>query len=163
MVVFKEQQWLLVTNTGPLTASTYRYDLPPGVTVGLSKISQRTGKSVTSLTGYASTLANRLKGRDGKCWVSRAISPLANSHICPKHMGDHTARIIFQTFTSIPPPPILDKLFCLSLSLNLDPFFYEYELGFCFVSPVRSSYPLISRISIDQLFRTFMSDICSLI
>jgi hypothetical protein len=166
LVVFKEQQWLPVANTDPLTASMYRYDLPPGVTVSLSKISQRAGKSVTSLTGYASTLANRLQGRDGKCWVSRAFAPLANSHICPKRMGDHTARIIFQTFTSIPPPPnltILDEIFCLSLSVNLDAWFDEYELGFHFVSPVRGSYPLISKNFIDQLFRMFMSAICSLI
>lgn len=171
LVVFKEQQWILVADTDPLTASMYRYDLPPGVTVSLSKISRREGKSVTSLTGSASTLgdctlANHLRERDGKCWVSRILSPLANSHLVPKRMGDDTAQIIFETFTSLPPPPNLtlsDELFCLSLSLTLDSWFDDYQLGFRFVSPVRSSYPLISTISINQLFRMFMSAICSLI
>lgn len=140
LVVYKEQQWILVANTDPLTASMYCYDLPPGVTVSLSKISQRAGKSVTSSAASAdeNTLANRLKGRDGKCWMSGIIAPLANSHIVPKRMGDDTARSIFQTFTSIPPPPNLtlsDEIFCLSLSLTLDTWFDEYELGFRFVSP----------------------------
>ena len=109
LVVWKEQQqqWLPVATTEPLTVSIYRYKLPVGITVGLSKISQRVRKSVTDATGNASTMANRVKGRDGKCWVTAAIRPLVNSHICPKRMGDHVGRIIFRTFTSLPPPPNL--------------------------------------------------------
>jgi hypothetical protein len=67
LLVWKEpqQQWHPVSTTAPLTASIYRYDLPVGITVGLSKISQRAGKSVTTATGNASTMADRVKGRDG--------------------------------------------------------------------------------------------------
>ena len=50
----------------PFDASIYRYDLPVRITVGLSKISQRVRKSVTTATGNASTMADRVKGRDGQ-------------------------------------------------------------------------------------------------
>jgi hypothetical protein len=166
LVIWREQQWLLVTDTDPLTASLYRYDLPMGVTVGLAKISLRAGKSHTSTTGNASTMADHVRQRDGKCWVSQAVRPLVNSHICPKRMGDHTAQIIFATFTSTDPPPnlsIFDEIFGLNLSKTLDDLFDLYQLGFHFVAPVRSSYLLISKIFIDQPFRTFMSAICLLI
>ena len=56
------QQWFPVATTDPLTASIYRYDLPGGITVGLSKISRRVRKSVIDATGNASTMANRVKG-----------------------------------------------------------------------------------------------------
>jgi hypothetical protein len=105
LVVWKEerQQWRPVATTDPLTASIYRYKLPVGITVGLSKISRRVRKSVTDATGNASTMANRVKG-DGESWVTAVDDPLVNSHICPKRMGDHVGRIIFRTFTSLPPP-----------------------------------------------------------
>jgi len=149
LLVWKEpqQQWCLVATTDPLTASTYRYDLPVGITVGLSKISQRLRKSVTTTTGNASTMADRVKGRDGECWVTAALDPLANSHIVPKRMGDYVGRIIFRTFTPLPPPPnlsIYNEIFGLCLLLTLDAWFDEYEMGLRFVSPVRSSSPLLS-------------------
>ena len=146
LVVWKEQ-WRPVATTDPLTASIYRYKLPVGITVGLSKISRRVRKSVTEATGNASTMANRVKGRDGECWVTAATHPLVNSHICPKRMGDHVGRIIFRTFTSLPPPPnlsIYSEIFGLCLSETLDAWFDKYEMGLRFVSPVRSSSPLIS-------------------
>ena len=91
LVVWKEQQqqWRPVATKEPLTASIYRYKLPVGITVGLSKISQRVRKSVTDATRNASTMANRVKGRDGKCWVTAIGRPLVNSHICSKRMGDY--------------------------------------------------------------------------
>ncbi|KAF9048271.1 hypothetical protein BDZ89DRAFT_1057850 [Hymenopellis radicata] len=131
------EQWRPVANTDPLTASIYRYDLPAGITVGLSKISRREGKSVTTVTGNASTMAGRVKERDGECWVTAASDPLANSHICPKRMGDHIARIVYHTFTSLAPAPnlsIYDEIFGLSLSLTLDTWFDTYEMGLRFVS-----------------------------
>jgi hypothetical protein len=146
-VVWKEQQWHPVATTDPLTASIYRYKLPVGITVGLSKISRRVGKSVTDATGNASTMANRVKGRDGKCWVTAATRPLANSHICPKRMGDHVGRIIFRTFTSLAPLPnlsIYNEIFGLCLSETLDAWFDKYEMGLRFVSPVRSSSHLLN-------------------
>ena len=148
LVVWKEQrqQWHPVAPTDPLTASIYRYELPVGITVGLSKISRRVRKSVTDATGNAGTMANCVKGRDRKCWVSAVTDPLANSHICPKRMGDHVGRIIFRTFTFLVPPPnlsIYNEIFGLCLSKTLDAWFDKYEMGLRFVSPVRSS-PLFS-------------------
>ncbi|KDR68408.1 hypothetical protein GALMADRAFT_1044290 [Galerina marginata CBS 339.88] len=134
----QQQQWRPVAATDPLTASIYRYDLPVGITVGLSKISQRARKSVTTESGNASAMANRVKGRDGQCWVTAVDDPVVNSHICPKRMGDHVGRIIFRTFTSLPLPPnlsIYNEIFGLCLSKTLDAWFDQYEMGLRFVSP----------------------------
>jgi hypothetical protein len=134
------QEWRPVAHTDPLTASTYLYVVPVGVIIGLSKMSTRTGKSITTTTGHASTMADRVKRRDGVCWVSGSGYPLANSHICPKRMGDHLARIIFRDFSSASPPipnlSIYDDIFGISLSKTLDAYFDEYELGLRFVSAV---------------------------
>ncbi|KIK02261.1 hypothetical protein K443DRAFT_97209 [Laccaria amethystina LaAM-08-1] len=138
LVVWKDQQWLPVANTDPLTASEYRYDLPTMVTIGLSKISLRTGKSRTSASGNASTMASRVMQRDGVCWVSDLEDPILNSHICPKRLGDHTAQIIFETFTSTTPPPnlsIYNEIFGLNLSNNLGGLFDNHCLGFQHVAP----------------------------
>ncbi|KAF8968637.1 hypothetical protein BDZ97DRAFT_1916067 [Flammula alnicola] len=70
------QQWRPAAHTDPLTASIYLYDVPVGVIVGLSKMSTRTGKSVTTATGHASTMADRVKRRDGVCWVTGARTRL---------------------------------------------------------------------------------------
>ncbi|KAF8191620.1 hypothetical protein K438DRAFT_1830836 [Mycena galopus ATCC 62051] len=115
-----QSQWGPVANTDPLTASTYRYDLPVGITVGLSKISERIRKSLTTATGNASTMGDRVKRRDRTCWVTAAHAPLVNSHILPKRMGDHLGRIIFQNFT---------------LSKTFDAWFDTYDMGLRFVSP----------------------------
>ena len=149
LLVWKEpqQQWCPVATTDPLTVSIYRYDLPVGIMVGLSKISRRVRKSVTTATGDASTMADRVKERDGQCWVTAVDDPLVNSHICPKRMGDHVGRIIFHTFTSLPPKKnlsIYNEIFGLSLSETLGAWFDKYEMGLRFVSPVRSSSPLLS-------------------
>jgi len=146
LVVWKEQ-WRPVATTDPLTASIYRYELPVGITVGLSKISRRVPKSVTDVTGNASTMANRVKGRDGQCWVTAADDPLANGHILPKRMGDHVGQIVFRTFTSLPPQKILsiyNEILGLCLSKTLGAWFDKSEMGLRFVSPVRSSSPLLS-------------------
>ncbi|KAJ6469461.1 hypothetical protein C8R45DRAFT_1017119 [Mycena sanguinolenta] len=137
LLVWREplQQWREVANTDPLTASIYRYDLPVGITVGLSKISHRVRKSVTTPT---ETMADRVKERDGECWVTATDDPLANSRICPKRIGDHIGRIVFRTFTSLVPAPTLsihDEIFGLSLSKILDAWFGKYDLGLRFVSP----------------------------
>jgi hypothetical protein len=152
LLVWKEpqQHWHPVANTDPLTASTYRYELPIGLTVGLSKISQREGKSLTTANGHASAMANRVKQRDGECWVTAMYDPLSNSHIhiCPKRMGDdHLGRIVVRTFTSLAPTPNLsfyDESFGLTWSVTLDAWFATYQMGLRLVSPVKSSFPLIS-------------------
>jgi hypothetical protein len=149
LLVWKElrQQWCPVATTDPLTASTYRYDLPVGITVGPSKISQRVRTSVTTTTtGYPNTMADRVKGRDGECWVTGGVDPLVNSRIVPKRMGDHLGRIVFRTFTSLPHPldlSIYNEIFSLCLMKTLDAWFGKYEMGLRFVSPVRSPSPLI--------------------
>ena len=92
-------------------------------------------------------MADRVRGRDAQCWVTAAALPLVNSHICPKRMGDHVGRIIFRTFTSLTLPPdlsIYNEIFGLCLSETLDAWFDKYEMGLRFVSPVRSSSPLLS-------------------
>lgn len=163
LYILRGEEWVLVVDADPLTASQYLYHLGPGVTVGLSKISRRAGRSRTSTIGNASTMANHVMQRDGKCWVTRARRILINSHICPKRMGDHTARNILRTFTTLDPSAdvsIFDEIFGLNLISYLDGLFDVYELGFYYISPVRSLYLLISKISIDQPFRAFMSAMC---
>ena len=149
LLVWKEplQQWLPVAHTDLLTALIYRYDLPVGNTVGLSKISQRMRKSVTTATANASTMADRVKGRDVQCCVTATVNPLVNSHICPKRMGDHVGRIIFRTFTSLPHPTnlsIYNEFFGLCLSKMPDAWFDKYEMGLRFISPLRSFSPPLS-------------------
>lgn len=136
------EQWDLVAHTEPLTASIYLYNVPVGVIVGLSKMSIRTGKSITTATGHASTMANRVKHRDEVCWASGIMYPLVNSHICPKRMGDHLARIVFRDFVSAPIPDlsIYNEIFGISLTKSLDAYFDVYELGLRFVSVVSSSF-----------------------
>ncbi|KAJ7280382.1 hypothetical protein C8J57DRAFT_1058369 [Mycena rebaudengoi] len=129
------QEWRRVASTDALTASIYRYDLPDGIIVGLSKISARVGRSrsTSNESGEVSTKADRVKRRDEQCWVTGIVSPLANSHTLPKRMGDHLARIVFHTFsppsTPIPNISIYDEMFSISLSLNLGAWFREYNLG----------------------------------
>ncbi|KAJ7068681.1 hypothetical protein C8F01DRAFT_1118949 [Mycena amicta] len=137
LLVWKpDMEWSPVTPADPLTASTYSYQLPPGVVVGLSKISARDNRSKTSATGdaQAGTMANRAKARDGVCWVSQLVGPLINSHICPKRMGDHLARVIYDTFspstTPIPDLSIYDERFGISLSASMSIYFSAYQLGF---------------------------------
>jgi hypothetical protein len=138
------QQWRPVAHTDPLTASAYLYDVPVGVIVGLSKMSTRTGKSITTATGHASTMADRVKRRDGVCWASGSRYPLVNSHICPKRMGDHLARIIYRDFVSastpIPDLSIYNEIFGISFAESLDAYFDVYELGLRFMSVVSSSF-----------------------
>ena len=163
LIIQRGQDWFQVMDMEPLTASQYRYQPRSGVRLGLSKISRRTGHSCTSTTGNASTMADHVRRRDGKCWVTRATRPLINSHICPKRMGDHTARIILQTFAPLTPSAnlsIYHEIFGLNLVMHLDHLFDLYELGFHYVAPVRSFYLLISNFFTDQPFRTIIYAIC---
>lgn len=140
------QAWRDVNRIDPLTASTYLYDVQ--TVVSLSKISERAGKSRTSATGNASTMAKRVKQRDGGlCWVSRMNNPVTNSHVCLKRMGDHLLRIVYSAFVSSPPPPALsiyDEICGITLTRNLDAWFDTYELGLRFVAPVRSPSFVVS-------------------
>jgi hypothetical protein len=138
------ERWRDVNFTDPPTASTYLYDI--GAAVSLTKISERSGKSKTSAGGNASMMANRVKERDGQqCWVTRSDYPSTNSHVCPKRMGDHLLRVIYNTFVSKPPPAlsIYDETCGITLSRILDIPFDTYELGLRLVGPVRSPFILI--------------------
>ncbi|KAJ6544081.1 hypothetical protein B0H19DRAFT_1169558 [Mycena capillaripes] len=132
------RQWRIVVPTDLLTASIYLYDVPVGIILGLSKLSTRVGKSVTTTTGHASTMGDRVKHRDGVCWVTGSRSPPINSHICPKRMGDHFTEFIFHNFSPASPPirglSIYDERFGITLSSNLNAFFDNYELGLRFMS-----------------------------
>jgi hypothetical protein len=91
--------WRNVNPTDPLIASGYLYDVQ--ATVSLTKISKREGKSKTSATGNPSTMASRVKQRDGeRCWISRMYHPLVNSHVCPKRIEDRIFCKIYSTFVS---------------------------------------------------------------
>ncbi|KAI0280472.1 hypothetical protein BGY98DRAFT_963564, partial [Russula aff. rugulosa BPL654] len=96
--------WKDVDPTDPLTASDFLYDVQD--VISLTKISHRKGRSKTSVTGSASKMENRVKGRDRQqCWVTRGGISTSNSHVCPKRMGDHLVRDIYRTFESTPLPP----------------------------------------------------------
>jgi hypothetical protein len=140
-----EEMWRNILPADPLTASTYLYNIQ--AIVQLSKISGRTGHSITSAGGDVSTMAQRVKQRDGQhCWVTGITIATRNSHVCPKRMGDHLLRVIYHNFVRAPPPPTLsiyDKICGITLSLQLDAWFDIYELGLRFVAPVRSSSFLI--------------------
>jgi hypothetical protein len=131
------QMWKKVNPTDPLTASNYLYDVQ--AVVSLSKISARAGKSKTSASSNASRMANCVKRRDEElCWVSRADSPLANGHLCPKRMGDHLLRVVYSAFIGTPPADlsIYDESCGITLNRNLDTWFDNYELGLRLVAQV---------------------------
>ncbi|KAJ7457635.1 hypothetical protein B0H11DRAFT_1873644 [Mycena galericulata] len=134
------QRFPLVAPTDPLVASVYRYVMPGRHSVSLSKISLREGRSKTTTTlGGDGAMADRVKRRDGRCWVSPVYGQaLTNSHIVPKRMGDQLACVIVNTFAPSPAPipnlSIYDEMFGISLNKNLDPYFINYELGLRLVS-----------------------------
>ena len=138
LIVQRNQDWQDVHATGPLIASTYQYIV--GHTVSLTKISARVGRSRIDATGEASTMANRVKNRDGqKCWVTRR-RPVTISHISPKRMGDHMLRGVYNTFVQTPPQPTLsvfDEICGISLFVALTHFFGKYEFGLRFMALVR--------------------------
>ena len=135
------EMWRIVNPTDPLTGLPYIYDVQD--VVSLTKISKRAGKSKTSSSGHASAMGNRVKQRDGQqCWVTRIPNPIINSHICPKRMGDHLFRVVYDAFVSTPPAAlsIYDDICGITLTPNLDAWFDTYELGLRLVAPVRSSF-----------------------
>jgi len=114
------EEWRSVAPTDPLTASVYLYSVPEGLIISLSKISARRGTSSTTATGRPGAMANEVKDRDGwRCWVSRTGPPVVNSHICPVRMGDHLARVIFDTFVSAPRSPALSVYLALPSIVHL--------------------------------------------
>ncbi|KAI0271035.1 hypothetical protein BGY98DRAFT_218045 [Russula aff. rugulosa BPL654] len=124
------ERWRDVNLTDPPTASTYLYVI--WAAVSLTKISERTGKSKTSSGGNAFTMANRVKERDRQqCWVTGSDEPIMNSHVCPKRMGDHLLRVIYNAFVSTPPPAlsIYDEICGITLCGALYPPFDTYEFG----------------------------------
>ncbi|KAH9967170.1 hypothetical protein BC827DRAFT_1171982, partial [Russula dissimulans] len=139
--IWTGREWKIVARQDRLKASVYRYDVPEGVVISLSKISAREGRSRTSSGGNASTMADNVKTRDGQCWVSGVKNPVINSHLCPKRMGDNLARVVFDIFVSPPHPATLsiyDEIYGIALTPTLDFWFDKYELGLRFVSTVRS-------------------------
>jgi hypothetical protein len=149
LIVWRNQEWRNVRPTRRLIASTYHYMVRTGVTLSLTKISARGSSSRTEATGQPSraTMARRVKNRDGRqCWVEPRVYTITNSHICPKRMGDHLLRVVYNTFVRTPPRPALsvyDEICGISLSRNLDAYFDIFELGLRFVAPVQNSYFLV--------------------
>ena len=135
-----KEEWKSVNPTDPPAASTYLYDnLTP---VSLTKISKRMGKSETTTGGKASTMANHVKKRDGRCWISGIKGPLVNGHICPKRMGGHLFHAIYKNFVSNPPPglSIYDGICGITLSPNFVIPFDMYEIGLRPMAPVCGSF-----------------------
>jgi hypothetical protein len=139
------QVWRNVNPTDPLTASIYLYDVQD--VVSLSKISAREGKSKTAPTGNPAAMARRVKDRDGhRCWLTKSEMPIVNSHICPKRMGDHLLRGVYNTFVAAPPPPTLtiyDELCGITPFQAIDFLFDKYQCGLRRVAAVRSSSILL--------------------
>ena len=121
-----------VATTDPLTASVYRYNLPVGITVGLSKISRRNrGRK------------HHGKSREGTRWKVLGecgnMSTSEQSHLPQAHGGSCWANYLPHYHISPPTP----KSFNLCFLETLDAWFDEYDMGLRFVSPVRN-YSLIS-------------------
>jgi hypothetical protein len=140
--------WKDVGATDRLTGSDYLYDVQD--VISLTKISHCENKTKTTATGNGSTMANRVKGRDRKlCWVTRYGIAIANSHVCPKRMGDHLVRDVYRNFESTTLPSgfsIFHEMCGITLTLHLDHFFDKYEFGLRYVEPVRiSSFPVSYR------------------
>lgn len=136
-----QQIWTTVDLTNSLTASQYLYDIE--AVVSLSKISERRRRTMTtsedSQNANPDSMANRVKGRDGECWITGyKMIGLRNSHICPRRMGDHLLRVIYHTFVSPPPPTlsIYDEVCGITLTSYLDGQFDKYELGLKLVNQV---------------------------
>ena len=139
------QEWRNLNPTDPLTASIYLYHIQD--VVSLSKISVCVSKSKTAATGIPATMAGRVKARDGhRCWLTRFRWPLVNSHVCPKRMGDHLLRVVWNTFVLAPPPPALsiyDEMIGITLYGPIDSLFDIYQCGLRLVAPVRNP-PLLA-------------------
>ncbi len=133
--------WKDVSATDRLTGSDYLYDVQD--MISLTKISHRENKSKTTATGNASTMANRVKGRDREqCWVTRGEDAIANSHVCPKRMGDHLVRDVYRTFESTSLPSgfsIFHEMCGITLIHHLDHYFDKYQFGLRYVEPVQIS------------------------
>jgi hypothetical protein len=137
-----EEIWRDVNPTDPLTTSVYLYRIQE--VISLTQISARVDRSLTEATGYASTMASRVKARDDQhCWVTRAVYTVANSHVCPKRMGNHLFRIVYSAFVGPPALSIYQEICGITLNPFLDILFDKYELGLRLVAPVRNSSFLI--------------------
>ena len=142
--------WRSVNPADPLTGWTYLYDIQD--IISLTKISKRAGESKTSASGNASTMTNSVMQRDRqRCWVTSTVNLITNSHVCPKRMGDHLLRVVYNAFVSTPPPAlsIYDEICGITLSLILDTWFVAYELGLRLVAPVRLFFSHILQLIID--------------
>jgi len=130
-VVWDEDQYRPVGGQDPLEAKVYEYRID--VIVSLTKISLRNVKSVTRASGLAGTMANAVKTRDGRCWVTGSTIITVNSHVCPKRMGNEQGAFIYSRYTGSPAPPgltIYDPCFGICLCKNFDTFFDIYGIGF---------------------------------
>ncbi|KAF9072508.1 hypothetical protein BDP27DRAFT_1261639 [Rhodocollybia butyracea] len=131
LVVWDEDQYRPVGGQDPLEAKVYEYRID--VIVSLTKISLRNVKSVTRASGLAGTMANAVKTRDGRCWVTGSTIITVNSHVCPKRMGNEQGAFIYSRYTGSPAPPgltIYDPCFGICLCKNFDTFFDIYGIGF---------------------------------
>ncbi|KAK1223640.1 hypothetical protein PQX77_013488 [Marasmius sp. AFHP31] len=131
-----------VIGSDPLHAATYEYRV--GAAIRITKISQRHSKSKSRPTGNAGRMREEVIRRDGSSWISRVSSPVSNSHICPKRLGDYQARILFADFVGSPPPglTIFDPMFGLLLNANEVRWFESFEIGF-WHDPSEPGYQLI--------------------
>jgi hypothetical protein len=129
-----------VSRTDLLVADIYEYRVTSPIF--LTKISVRQNKSQTASVGKPQTMGGYVKERDHRCWISRKVDPLVNSHICPKRMGDAQSKRILEVFsgsTVTTEVSVFDPQFGISLLPSLDSLFDFYNLGFRVTAAVRSS------------------------
>ncbi|KAJ7603669.1 hypothetical protein FB45DRAFT_959590 [Roridomyces roridus] len=152
LLVWEElsQDWVPVAPTEPLTASVYRYQLPPGIFVDLSKLSRPEARFVVGTCAVESVIQ-----RDGACWVTGCLDPIKATQICPKRIGDDIGQQILRTFANLDPLPglsICDEIFCLALTSVMDFWFREYRLGFRHVSQDAYECHVFARDFDDTLY-----------
>jgi hypothetical protein len=129
-----------VSRTDRLVADIYEYRVISPIS--LTKISVRKNKSQTASVGKPQAMGDHVKERDHRCWISRKVDPLINSHICPKRMEDAQSKRILEVFsgsTVTTEVSVFDPQFGIALIANLDKLFDVYNLGFRATAAVRSS------------------------
>ncbi|KAJ7040253.1 hypothetical protein C8F04DRAFT_1312403 [Mycena alexandri] len=91
--------WRSTLPTDVLVAAIYCYVLPAGTVVGITKISERSGKSKTSGMGpTAGTMRTRVITRDKQCWPYRAKMNGATASVFDTIFGIASSAAIASSF-----------------------------------------------------------------
>ncbi|KAJ7805204.1 hypothetical protein B0H14DRAFT_3153546 [Mycena olivaceomarginata] len=113
--------WRQPDPTEDLLATTYVYQPPPATFVQLTKYSLREDKSLTETIGAAKTMRENVLKRDGRCWVTKSTL---------KQTTTDSALEMQWLVGSCTQQSVLDPIFGLTMSRNLDGLVDVYKLGF---------------------------------